>query len=199
MANEASDTDDATDLASRTAAPTDTVIPPEVAAAVNVESGATLLVAKDFESSTVVERAQNPGPLFWLTLTAGWAVIVFGVHGLISNWSGSNPPAVLRTVIGLNVVNDALVVPLVLGFAATCRRFLPSWLLVPVQVGLIVTAVVVLYSYPLVGSWGKSSRAGTSRLPWNYAHNLAVVIAVIWAICALQALWRWKTARALHP
>ena len=74
---------------------------------------------------TVVERAQNPGPLFWFTLTAGWAVIVFGIHGLISNWSGSNPPAVLRTVIGLNVVNDALVVPVVLGLAATCRRLPP--------------------------------------------------------------------------
>lgn len=199
MANGATDADDATDLASRAAAATSTVVPTERAAAADVESGTTLLVALGSKPSTVVERAQNPGPLFWLTLTAGWAVIVFGVHGLISNWSGSNPPAVLRTVIGLNVVNDALVVPLVLGVAATCRRLLRAWLIVPVDVGLIMTAVVVLYSYPLVGGWGKSSRAGSSRLPWNYAHNVGVVIAVIWAVCALLALWRWKQARAIHP
>lgn len=145
------------------------------------------------------EPAHRRGPFAWSALLVGWAVVVFGMHGLVSNWSGSNPPAVLRTAIGLNVVNDALVVPGVLLVAAACRRLLPRWLLVPVQVGLIVTAVVVLYAYPLVGSWGKSSRAGTSVLPWNYAHNLLVVVGSVWAFCALLGLWSWTRARATRP
>jgi hypothetical protein len=152
-------------------------------------------VAAGAGQATVVERAQDPGPLFWLTLAVGWGVIAFGVHGMASNWSGSNPPVVLRTIVGLNVVNDALVVPAVLLVAVACRRVLARWLVVPVDVGLILTAVVVVYSYPLVGSWGKSARAGTSRLPWNYAHNLAVVVGVIWAACALLALWSWNRSR----
>ncbi len=143
----------------------------------------------------VVERAQNPGPLFWMALGVGWGIIGFGIHGIVSNWSGSNPPVLLRSAIGLNVVNDALVAPAVVAVAFACRKFLPRWSLLSVQVGLIVSAAVVLYSYPLVGSWGKSSRAGPSQLPWNYAHNLEIVLGVIWTACALLAAWSWSRAR----
>jgi len=143
-----------------------------------------------------VEQARDPGPLFLLALAVGWAVIGFGIHGLVSNWSSTNPPVVLRTVVGLNLLNDALVAPLLVIVATACRRLLPRWSLRPVQVGLIVSAAVVLYSYPLVGSWGKSVRSGSSRLPWNYAHNLAIVLAVIWAACALGLAWSWHRARA---
>jgi len=149
--------------------------------------------------SGVVERAQDPGPVFWGTLALGWGVIAFGLHGMISNWSGSNPPALLRTVVGLNVINDALVAPALVLVAVACRRLLPRWALMAAQVGLIVSAAVVLYSYPLVGSWGKSARAGASRLPWNYAHNLAAVLGVVWAGCALLALWSWRRARPARP
>lgn len=145
------------------------------------------------------EAATRRGPLWWSCLVVGWAVVVFGVHGLVSNWSGSNPPAVLVTAVGLNVVNDALVVPGVLLVGVACRRLLPRWLLLPVQVALIVTAVVVLYAYPLVGSWGKSARAGSSLLPWNYAHNLGIVVGGIWLVCAALALWSWTRARARRP
>ncbi len=144
----------------------------------------------------VVERAQQPGPLFWCTLAVGWGIIAFGLHGIVSNWSESNPPVLLRTVIGLNVINDALVAPALVLVAVASRRLLPRWSLVPVQVGLIVSASVVLYSYPLVGSWGKSVRSGASRLPWNYAHNLALVLGVVWTASALMALWSWRRTRS---
>ena len=143
----------------------------------------------------VVERAQDPGPLFWLALAVGWGIIGFGIHGMVSNWSGANPPVVLRSAIGLNVVNDALVAPALVAVAFACRRLLPRWSLLSVQVGLIVSAVVILYSYPLVGSWGKSRRAGPSLLPWNYAHNLEIVLGVVWTVSAGLAAWSWNRAR----
>ncbi len=143
----------------------------------------------------VVERAQDPGPLFWLALAVGWGIIGFGIHGMVSNWSGANPPVVLRSAIGLNVVNDALVAPALVAVAFACRMLLPRWSLLSVQVGLIVSAVVILYSYPLVGSWGKSRRAGPSLLPWNYAHNLEIVLGVVWTACAGLAAWSWHRAR----
>ncbi len=132
------------------------------------------------------------GPVFIASLVVGWAVIAFGLHGLVTQ---SNVTGVLRLLIGLNVLNDALVVPLLIGVAVLARRVLPGWLVVPVQIGLITSAVVALYAYPLVGSWGKSARAGSSRLPWNYAHNLIVVLAAIWVVCALLALWSWHRRR----
>jgi len=139
--------------------------------------------------------AHEGGPLLWTCLVVGWAVIVFGLHGLLSN-KGTNPPDTFRLLIGLNIVNDALVVPLILAVAVVVRRIVPRWLLVPVDVGLITSAVVVLYAYPLVGSWGKGVRAGSSRLPFDYAHSLAMVLGAIWVVCALMALWSWRRSRS---
>ena len=133
------------------------------------------------------------GLLMWAALVVGWAGIVFGLHGLVEQ---SNPPAVLRLLIGANIVNDAIVVPIVLLVAVGVRHVLPGWLRVPVDVGLIASAVVTLYAYPLVGSWGKSPRAGFSRLPWNYAHGLAAVLCAVWLVCGVLALWSWRRAHS---
>ena len=130
-------------------------------------------------------------------LVVGWAVIVFALHGMISEPS-ANPPNLFRLLIGLNVVNDAIVIPIVLVISLLVRRVLPRWALVPVQIGLFASAVVVLYAYPLLGGWGHTARAGPSRLPHDYAGSLAVVLGTIWLVCALGALatrqWRRRTA-----
>ena len=128
-------------------------------------------------------------------LVVGWAVIVFALHGMISEPS-ANPPNLFRLLVGLNVVNDAIVIPIVLVISLLVRRVLPRWALVPVQIGLFASAVVVLYAYPLLGGWGHTARAGPSRLPHDYADSLAVVLGTIWVVCALGALatrqWRHR-------
>ena len=128
-------------------------------------------------------------------LLLGWAVIVFALHGMISEPS-ANPPNLFRLLIGLNVVNDAIVIPIVLVISLLVRRVLPRWALVPVQIGLFASAVVVLYAYPLLGGWTHTARAGPSRLPHDYAGSLAVVLGTIWLVCALGALatrqWRHR-------
>lgn len=137
-------------------------------------------------------HGEHHGPVFYACLVVGWGIIVFGLHGMFADANQTNPAAVFRILIGLNVLNDALVAPMLVVAAAISRRVLPRWALGPVQVGLIATAVVVLYAYPLIGDWGHTVRAGFSRLPWDYAHNTAVVVAVIWAVCALMGAWGWR-------
>jgi hypothetical protein len=140
------------------------------------------------EAATGVD-GEHHGPFFFTCLLVGWGVIVFGLHGMVANGGQANPPALFRLLIGLNIVNDALVIPGVIALGYLARRHLPGWLLMPVQVGLITSAVVVLYAYPLLGGWGRSARAGASRLPWDYGHNLAVVLLAVWVLCAGLALW----------
>jgi len=130
----------------------------------------------------------------WAVLAVGWAVIAFAIHGLVAD--RANPPAVFELLVGLNVLNDAVVVPVVIILAVLVRRLAPAWAVVPVDVGLLVSAVVVIYAFPLVGSWGKSARAGTSRLPFDYAHSLLMVLGAVWVVCALWALWSWRRARS---
>ncbi len=133
------------------------------------------------------------GPLFWVFLAVGWAVIIFAIHGMIAQ--RANPPQVWKLLIGLNIVNDALVAPALVVAAFVVRRFIPGWLVAPLDVGLIASAVVALYAYPLVGSWGKSAAAGFSRLPFDYAHSLLMVLGAIWFVCALLAVWSWSRKR----
>ena len=100
----------------------------------------------------------------------------------------ANPPHLFRLLIGLNVVNDAVVIPIVLAISVLVRRVLPRWCILSAQVGLFASAVVVLYAYPLLGDWGRTAtgrlvapaptthtascgswrRSGSSaRLPWR--------------------------------
>ena len=143
------------------------------------------------------EAKHRPHPAQIACLGVGWAVIVFALHGMISD-PASNPPNLFRLLIGLNVVNDAIVIPIVLVISLLVRRVLAKWAIVPVQIGLFASAVVVLYAYPLLGGWGHTARAGFSRLPHDYADSLAVVLGTIWLVCALGALasrqWRHRPA-----
>jgi hypothetical protein len=143
------------------------------------------------------EVQHRPHPAQVACLVVGWAVIVFALHGMISEPS-TNPPNLFRLLIGLNVVNDAIVIPVVLVISLLVRRVLPRWALGPVQIGLFASAVVVLYAYPLLGGWGHTARAGPSRLPHDYADSLALVLGTIWVACALGALaarqWRHRPA-----
>jgi hypothetical protein len=145
----------------------------------------------------VAARRHRPHPAQVACLVVGWAVIVFALHGMISN-PGANPSNLFRLLIGLNVVNDALVIPVVLAISLLVRRALPRWAILPVQVGLFASAVVVLYAYPLLGGWAHTARAGPSRLPHDYADSLAWVLGIIWVVCALGAIgarqWRRRPA-----
>ncbi len=122
----------------------------------------------------------------------GWGVIAFGLQGLFRASNETNPPGLFRLLVGLNVINDAIVVPLTLLGGFLVRRFAPRWLLMPAQFGLFASVIVTLYAYPLVSGAGRSPRAGFSRLPLNYAHGLLAVLGVVWLVSAGLAAWSWK-------
>lgn len=145
-------------------------------------------------SDAALERAERRGLGFWAAMMIGWAVIAYALDGLLSE-SGSHPLGIFRLLVGLNVVNDALVLPAATFVGLLVSRLVPRWAVRAVQAGLIATAVLSVYAYPLVASYGKTLRAGPSRLPWNYAHNLGVVLAVVWGACALMAAVSWLRTR----
>ena len=74
----------------------------------------------------IVAPRRSPHPAQVACLIVGWAVIVFAIHGMISE-PASNPPNLFRLLIGLNVFNDALIIPVVLAISLLVRRALPRW------------------------------------------------------------------------
>jgi hypothetical protein len=134
------------------------------------------------------------GPGYYAAMAVGFALIGFALDSLLST-AGANPFPIFRLLVGLNVVNDALVLPSAAAVGLLVGRFVPRWLKLPVQAGLITSAVVCIYAFPLVASYGKTLRAGPSRLPWNYAHNLTVVLGAIWTACTVVAAISWWRTR----
>ena len=117
-----------------------------------------------------------------------------GCSGIFDHGSQANPLKVFRLLIGLNIFNDAILVPVVLGLALAVHRWAPRWLLAPAQVWLIISGVVSLYAYPLVGDFGRKP-SQPSELPFNYSHNLLIVLGCITLFCAGLALRSWRRER----
>jgi hypothetical protein len=126
---------------------------------------------------------ERHGAIFWIGLAVGWVIIIIGLFGIFDHGSQANPLKVFRLLIGLNIFNDAVVVPVVLCVAFALQRWAPRWLLAPAQVWLILCGVVSLYAYPLVGDFGRKP-SQPSELPFNYSHNLFIVLGCISLFCA---------------
>ena len=124
----------------------------------------------------------------------GWVAILIGLFGIFDHGSQADPLRVFRLLIGLNIFNDAVVVPVVLGVGFAAHRWVPRWLLVPTQVWLIICGVVSLYAYPLVGGFGRKP-SQPSELPFNYSHNLLIVLSCITLFCAGLAVRAWRRQR----
>ena len=149
------------------------------------------------ETADVALEEQRPRASFWIGLVVGWTAIVIGLFGVLDHPRSAGAFKVLRLLIGINIVNDALVVPAILLLGFVVRRWMPRWLLIPAQVWLIISGLVTLYAYPLVRSYGKS-KTNPSQLPFNYSHNLLIVLGCITLLCLGLALRSWKRDRVLN-
>lgn len=136
-------------------------------------------------------RGGTGGAGFWLSAAAGWALIAVGVRGILLNHVDTRPSELARFVAGGAVIHDLVVAPLVIAVGAAVVRVVRGRARAVVQGALVVTAVVGLFSWPLVRGYGLALGNPTS-LPHNYAANLAVVLGVVWAAAGLLLLRRLR-------
>jgi len=141
------------------------------------------------------DRGHEPGrhgPTFWVGLAIGGAIMAFGVHGIFDELGGDNPTKLAFWVVGLDLVHDLVLAPvLVLGGLAVGALLGPH-LRGPIRAALALTGLVVLFSVPLITAWGR--RPGNpSTLPLNYAQSVIVVVTGIWLVTAGVLLARrWQ-------
>jgi hypothetical protein len=132
----------------------------------------------------VTSRHPPSGPAFWWGLLAGWALILFGVAGVLGDANRTAPLNLGLWFAGSALVHDFLVAPAVFAVAFVLARLLPSSVRPAVQASLVVAAPVVVVALPLV--LGQGGAAGNpSALPRNYAGGLFLVLAAIAAVTAL--------------
>ena len=129
---------------------------------------------------------------FWSWLALGWAVIAYGVFGLVTKARSTVPGNWVLWFAGSLTGHDLVLAPIVLGAGVLVARRVRGLLRAPVQAGLIVSAVVLLLSIPYVRGYG-ARPLNPSHLPQNYALNVGILVAAIWL-----AMGAWAAVRFLR-
>ena len=153
-------------------------------------SPATLQPAQDDD--------RRAGPLFWISAAAGWAVIAWGLRGIFQHSVETRPGNLARFVVGGALLHDLLAAPLVILAGVLLARTVPGRARAVVQGALAVSAIVALFSYPLVRAYGLAINNPTS-LPHNYTANLLVVLGVVWAVAAAAVIVRLRRPASQAP
>ena len=148
--------------------------------------------------SNLHASADRPEPLagrrWWIGLSVGGAVALFGLAGLIVDAAKTMPTVWLRWLVGLLLVHDLVLAPLVQLTGRRLRDTAPSAWRWPLQLGLVTSGVLVLASIPVLVGVGRHTQPGnTSVLPGDYPLALAGVLTVVWL--AVLALGVWGVVR----
>jgi hypothetical protein len=127
----------------------------------------------------------EPEPLsgwwWWGGLAAGSAVGLYGLAGLVADAAKTVPLVWLRWLVGLLLVHDFVLAPLVHLVGRRLRDRAPAAWRWPLQVGLVTSGVLVLASVPVLYGAGRATQPGnTSLLPGDYPRALTGVLLILW-------------------
>ena len=131
---------------------------------------------------------------FWAGLVAGLGFIAAGVRGLLHDHTATQPDDLVKWLLGAGVVHDAVIAPVVVALAWLTGRALPVRARGPVRLGLIATAMLTVFAWPLVQGWGRRA-ANPSALPLDYGRNLVAVLAAIWLAVLVSITVRMTRTR----
>lgn len=143
------------------------------------------------------ETASPPkrGVAFGLGLVVGLAVMAYGVVGLLGAAQATQPRNLGVFFLGAGIVHDAVLAPVVAVVAWLIARAVPARLRPPLWFALAGTALLVVVTWPLVRRWGARA-ANPSLLPLDYGRNVAVGVAVIWAVALADLARRIVAGRS---
>jgi hypothetical protein len=131
------------------------------------------------------------GGWFWAGQLIGLGLIAYGLIGLFDNHADTHPDRWVRWFVGSALVHDGLVAPLVCLAGWGLSRAVPGRIRAPVQAGLVVSAAVVVFSWPCLRDYGNRPD-NPSALPNDYAAGLLTVLGLIWLVCAALAVVAWR-------
>ena len=140
------------------------------------------------------EPARPRGAWFWAGLILGWAVMGFGLAGLLGDAADTHPGDLARWFVSSALAHDTLVAPVVCGAGWLLARVVPPLVRAPVTGGLVVSGAVALYAWPFLRGYGLRPD-NPSALPLDYATGLATVLAAVWLVCGALAVRCWRRAR----
>jgi len=133
------------------------------------------------------------GVTFWIGTVAGWALILYGLRGVLHHSVDTRPAQLARFWIGGALAHDLLLAPAVLGVGVFLRRYLRHGRR-SVQQALIIGGPLALFAYPAIRGYGHRLRNPTS-LPHNYTANLLLVLGAVFIAVAVLAVLSARVRR----
>jgi len=126
--------------------------------------------------------------------TVGVAFMLIGIGGVLLGGAATNPLSTGPWLVGLLLGHDLVLAPVIGTVGWLVSRALPPHVRRPVQVGLIIAAVVTAVALPAVLGYG--GHGNRTVLPLDYRRNLLVVLIAI-ALATLAAVLVGEITRAL--
>ena len=125
--------------------------------------------------------------IFWPLLVVGLGLAAWGFRLL----TVTNVPLdeFAPWFVGGVLAHDLVLAPIAFGAGWLVRRIVPASLRPPVQVGLIVSGVVLVFAIPGLLDKGRDL-GNTSKLPNDYPVSVAIVLGAIWAVVLIATLRR---------
>lgn len=141
---------------------------------------------------TSERESSHHGPLFWAGVVVGGAMMSWALVAAFVDMGRETATTWLVWWVGLDLVNDLLVLPMTVGVGWLVLRFVPRRARGPVQAGLFATAVALALAYAPATS--TAIRTGNPTIqPLNYATATLTVVAVIWTVVLTWLAWRALT------
>jgi asparagine N-glycosylation enzyme membrane subunit Stt3 len=129
------------------------------------------------------------GPTFWIGLALGGSLMTFAVWGAASAFSVDEQIGLARWLAGSAVVHDAVLAPIVTLVGIGLALVLPRAVRGPALAALVISGVVVLFTWPALRGYGRRE-ANPTILPHDYSRNVGVVLALVWGTAAAVAVGR---------
>jgi hypothetical protein len=144
-------------------------------------------------SRTSISSGQSEplsGWRWWIGLTIGGAIALFGLGGLLTDAAKTMPVVWLKWLVGLLLAHDIVLAPLVHLAGRELRDWAPEAWRWPLQLGLVTSGVLALASVPVLVGVGRRTQPGNaSVLPGDYPLALAGVLAVVWLGVLALGIW----------
>ena len=151
------------------------------------------------------DAPREHGPAFWIAFVVGSGIMAFGVRGILTNASASDPATVFGWIVGGDLLHDFFLVPLVLIAGAVVARIVPEPWRTPVRAGLISSALVVAIAWPALRGYGRARVPdNTSVQPLEYDTAVLTVLGAVWLVVACWCCVRFgrragRRSRAALP
>src|SRR4051812_11876992 len=103
----------------------------------------------DADATAEARADHERGAGFWVGLVVGGILMAYGVRGVLMDLGPGNPRKLATWVVGLDLVHDLLVAPVLVVVGLAISRALPRAASGPVRAATALSAIVVVFSIPL--------------------------------------------------